>query len=491
MFPRPPVKAPIAGRGAYPAPPVKKKVAPHVVKETIHKPETKTVIGNFPVAELPYHTKERRVIEHRVRCPHRRYLPDDLLSVTAFWTDQPTGKLPWKEGGGVVTKSDAKGSGILPVTTPTITSDRLPTCVNVRALIVPAIEGDSSKTITKRIQVIAASSENSVSCYGGLLPDAKGLSDDELTARLAALVKEQSGADLAGVKWVKVLHLEYDSNSPTIFYAPILPSSPVPVFSPQVTPSTPDCPEDVYHVSPIRFNLAALVDYQVHSSTPRDALEFFMAADALHEWGKRDMAEKILEVLRIRGEESKKKSGEDLVMSEKLGATKRKRDEELTARKKVRDERDVQMKQKWCDEDEGKTDEQKRAVMRQRQEILKEIRAKDVTEDSQRESAWSEEDKTNDTTANVVKQKIQKIDPLQLEAFQYFDRQNEGSITRLSLQNVLLCTMTPITIAQIDTLLSLPHLPKRQEHLPYRKLAAQTIERLVEVPPPEVPTADV
>ncbi|KAJ9467619.1 hypothetical protein DIPPA_06082 [Diplonema papillatum] len=458
-------KVPLAGRGSYPAGPTKKK-APIVSASKDGGKPGGVVYATFPVAELPFGSKERRIVDHKVRTAHRRCTPKDLQKVVSYWTDFQVDNLPWRNPGNVVV--NGRTGGIAPSTVPTVTKEKEANAVNVRALIVPSLCEDTNKTVLERIEIIAAGEKGRVFAYGGVVV---AKSEADRTKALAVMIKEQSGADLSSFMWIRVFELCYAGRPNTVFYTPILSKKHTPVFSPQVTHAKNDSETDTYHVTPLRFALSTLLDYQVHSAVPRDTLELCAAADALDEWGKRDMATRILEILRFRGSETRAKTDLDQVKSEKANTRKRRRDEEEGSRKKVRTSRDDKMKKKWASEDEGKTDEEKRSSMQERQKILKEIRAKDAAEDAVLQKQWSAEDKVM-ADEESKKKWVQVIEQDQLEAFQYFDRRSEGSITRLKMQNLLLCIGEQLTLAQIDQLLNLPQLPKTQEYLPYRKLCA-------------------
>eukprot|EP01061_Rhynchopus_euleeides_P038039 TRINITY_DN65409_c0_g1_i1.p1 TRINITY_DN65409_c0_g1~~TRINITY_DN65409_c0_g1_i1.p1 ORF type:complete len:480 (+),score=198.19 TRINITY_DN65409_c0_g1_i1:132-1571(+) len=472
MFQRQKPAAPTAGHGAYPAAVMKRKPTAPAVSKPAEEPAV--VNFNFYAAELPYDLKERRVVEHRIRTPHRRFSSADLTKVVAHWTDTAVGNVLWRaaEGSSVVVNS--RSNGIMRVAPQIVTKAQKEKeatgSVNLRALIVPGLEEDTAKTVLKRITLIAAGEDGRVSLYGGRAPLSRCKDDNASTAVLTEMVKEQSGADLAPFSWVKVVEVKYAGSPDTVVYAPILRASPSPVFSPQVE-SGQDGQPDQYIVTPLRISLCALMEFRVSPTTPKDSLELCIAADALDEWAKRDMATQVLEILRTRGEESRIKTGLDKVKSERLGEKKRKRDAEMEERQVKRHARDTKMKREWEEEDEGKTDEEKRRAMLERQTLLKELRAQDAEEDSQGDSQAQEQD-----ALAKERQTTQVVQQRQLEAFQYFDPLGSSSLPRLRLQNLLLCVSEELTQAEINSLLGLSHLPRSQDYIPYRKLCSDTVE---------------
>ena len=195
-----------------------------------------------------------------------------------------------------------------------------------------------------------------------------------------------------------------------------------------------------------------------------------MAADSLDEWGRRDMAHQILKILRVRKHEAIRKSEIDRAEKDRIGTTKRRREDEETERKLKRQQRDLIIRNKWSNTDEGKTDEEKRTAMRQRHGVLKDMRDADQVEDDELTKKWESEDEK--TTSKAPQQiTVQELQPEYLEAFRYFDRNEEGSITRLRLHNILLCVDEELTLKEVVDLLDIPQLPRKQAHLPYRKLA--------------------
>ena len=153
-----------------------------------------------------------------------------------------------------------------------------------------------------------------------------------------------------------------------------------------------------------------------------------------------------------------------------MGQKKRKRDEEVAERKQRRLERDIAMKGEWAEEDEGKTDEQKRKAMLERQKVLRELRQNDTEEDDAGEKQWAKDDQSDShATKHVVHQR-------QFESFQYFDPLGTNSLPRLRLQNLLLCAKDAPTLDEVNTLLGLAYIPRCQDYIPYRRLCSDTVE---------------
>eukprot|EP01060_Flectonema_neradi_P036979 TRINITY_DN7309_c0_g1_i1.p1 TRINITY_DN7309_c0_g1~~TRINITY_DN7309_c0_g1_i1.p1 ORF type:complete len:507 (+),score=83.95 TRINITY_DN7309_c0_g1_i1:62-1582(+) len=478
-------KVPLAGKGCYPAGPVRKKHQP--------VPEPPSAVSQaqfrsdaFPVGEMPYQLKVRRLVEQKLRSPHRGFLPLDLVRVTAHWVHIPKGSIPWKDNSDVIV--NGRSGGIAPYK-PTATKTKDPSqLTNVRAIIVPGMgetEHCITRSLVRSIHVVGAgSSENCVSSYGDIVPSD---TDKGLISSLVKIIRQQSGADLSNVHWHKLAEFTYSSGPPTVFFTPVIKGNNPPVFSPQMTTDADGA--EIYPVTPLKFTLGSLLDCSIHADTPRDTVEFCMAADALDEWGRRDMAHQILKILRVRKHEASQKSDIDKATEEQQGNIKRRRDAEEGERKIKRQQRDQKIRERWRSHDEGLTDEEKRTAMRSRQAVLKDMRQADAAEDSELAKQWEAEEKEMALKAPQLVP-VQELQPEYLEAFRYFDRKEEGSITRMRLHNILLCLDEELTLGEVTDLLNLPQLPRKQAHLPYRKLALltkmvapETIPK--ETPPPE------
>eukprot|EP01063_Lacrimia_lanifica_P000296 TRINITY_DN10140_c0_g1_i1.p2 TRINITY_DN10140_c0_g1~~TRINITY_DN10140_c0_g1_i1.p2 ORF type:complete len:227 (+),score=90.36 TRINITY_DN10140_c0_g1_i1:18-698(+) len=184
-----------------------------------------------------------------------------------------------------------------------------------------------------------------------------------------------------------------------------------------------------------------------------------------------------LQALRERGEEHRILGRLQNAKAERMQLKRRRRDQEVVGRKKARHERDMKLKDRWGEEDEGKTDEDKRAAMQARQAVWMETRELDAEEDAEAQKRWGAEDMEEEEPVHereVVKT-ASTVREDQLDAFQYFDNDGGYSLPRLLVQNLLLCDDAALSLGDVDALLNLPVLPRRQEALPYRKLAVSTV----------------
>ena len=274
MFKRQKPTTPTAGHGCYPPTVLRKK--PAVAEKSDGDVVESNV--NFFAADLPYDVKERRVVEHRLRTPHRRFSSGDMKKVIQHWVDLPVGKLLWRVCKGSSVVVNARSNGIMKTVSKVVTKAQkekeAKECTNLRALIVPDLDEDEGKTMLKRITLIAAGSDGCVSAYGGCVPTSRCLTTKGCVAALAELVKEQSGADLTPYDWVKVTEVHYTDSPNTIFFAPILKASPSPVFSPQVEAGVDGQP-DQYVVTPLKLPLASIAEFQVCYKIIRQILPLF------------------------------------------------------------------------------------------------------------------------------------------------------------------------------------------------------------------------
>eukprot|EP01062_Namystynia_karyoxenos_P084006 TRINITY_DN9799_c1_g3_i1.p1 TRINITY_DN9799_c1_g3~~TRINITY_DN9799_c1_g3_i1.p1 ORF type:complete len:614 (+),score=285.85 TRINITY_DN9799_c1_g3_i1:222-1844(+) len=525
----------------------------------------------MPAADHPFALRQRRLIDHRLRTPHRRYVQPKLLRVIAHWTQIPVGTsqlvmqhTPVEYARGEETTVKA------PEEEPAAPEGAV---VNVRALLCPGLRKDAGHVI-KNIELIAVNDigrePRRIQAYGGLVK--KG-TDAELIKGLCEIIEAQSGLDLSGVStWIKFIELQYRDVNPTVFFAPALweAAGSLKVL-PQATERTVEVEEEyeeeeldeektaaavekareaheakkkaqeerkakkaeekkegedegaaeeeedigdfdessvplvmkkikkkrtvekvkkTLKLSPLRFNLGNLVNFAVTKQTHPDTIELCNAADALDEFIKREMATRLIAALRQRKQEAAAKAKLDEQRAELEKTRKRKRQDAEESRKRARKEKEEAMRKEWADDDEGKTDEEKRESMVERQGLLKKMR-----EDYQKEDKdWQEQVKQEeDNDTSVPKLKVtSELDQSALDAFAYFDRSAgltglTGSLPRLKIENLVLCVEEDFTLEDISGLLDLPIVPKTAQ-VPYKRLAMATKVEEEGTPVPDAET---
>merc|ERR1712203_69615 len=242
-------------------------------------------------------------------------------------------------------------------------------------------------------------------------------------------------------------------------------------------------------LSPLKFALSNLLEFQVAKQTHSDTVELCCAADALDEFLKREMSTRMVSALKSRKEENAAKAAADKERNEKAAALKKKRDEEDALRKKERKEKEDKLREEWADEDEGMTDEEKRENMVERQKVLKDMREGYAKEDKARlekekaELAGEEEGKPKTKPVSEVDAKV-------IDAFSYFDRvpgyaKMLGTLPRLKIENLLLCVDEDLTLEEISELMDIPQIPKKQAQIAYKAIATAVKTVTVEEKKPE------
>eukprot|EP00755_Sulcionema_specki_P029969 Sspe_Gene.93310::Locus_65983_Transcript_1_1_Confidence_1.000_Length_1387::g.93310::m.93310 len=426
---------PLAGRGAYPAAQkrapsstvaMKYGLTPPPEPTTPVTPTTSAESAHLAGADLVFDVKVRKLLDHRLRVPHRRYIPEKLLKVIAHWVSQPVGNTIRGPSHKVTVECSEEGPSI-PVVVPTSPSGNQ---INARVLLNLGTDmTQQDRHILTRVSLLVGASLDpnspSVMSYGGLV--AAG-SDEKVTTQLKKLVKDQSGLDLSGVKaWRKLVEFQYSEGPNTVFYMPDLSQANVDLVAlPQATEKEmevleqfkEEVPEDegkkdakkrkvdedakgedvpqtktvvkmrtvmktkkTIVVRPMEVPMALLLDYQVHRGTPFDTIELCSAVDALDEFYKREMATDMLRVLRMRGEEARVKAEMDRQRQAEEEIRKKKREDDEGCVRRQRAQRDANLRRKWAEEDEGKTDEEKRESMLERQVLLRKMREADANED--------------------------------------------------------------------------------------------------------------
>eukprot|EP01062_Namystynia_karyoxenos_P061371 TRINITY_DN535_c0_g1_i2.p1 TRINITY_DN535_c0_g1~~TRINITY_DN535_c0_g1_i2.p1 ORF type:complete len:726 (+),score=330.69 TRINITY_DN535_c0_g1_i2:317-2179(+) len=202
-------------------------------------------------------------------------------------------------------------------------------------------------------------------------------------------------------------------------------------------------------VQPMKMPLGNLLEYSVTSGMHINTVELAMAADALDEFFKREMATRMWAHLEKVGKVKSEELAAAKVKQEKIQEIKRKRQEEDEARKKRRTEKEDEKKAVWAVEDEGKTDDEKKGLAKARAKELadlwkdedEELKAKRA-EEAKEIAALGQKDVPTPAPGKKFKLVITQDDEA-LYAFQYFDRirgfQPTGFISRQKAEDVLQC----------------------------------------------------
>lgn len=203
-----------AGRAAAMSPPAQQAQAPKPAPTPAPQPQQQLA------ADQSFSLKNRRLIDHRLRTPHRRHVNDKLLRVVAHWTSVPVGTAPLASSHTKMDIRSIDAETVVPSEEPEPTGTGL---VNVRALLVPGVVDEQGKHVLKRTDIIAGNRLGETRCimaYGGLVK--KG-SDGQQVKGLVKHLKGQCGLDLSPVStWYKFLQLEYRDGNPTVFFVPAL-----------------------------------------------------------------------------------------------------------------------------------------------------------------------------------------------------------------------------------------------------------------------------
>eukprot|EP01065_Artemidia_motanka_P038254 TRINITY_DN47113_c0_g1_i1.p1 TRINITY_DN47113_c0_g1~~TRINITY_DN47113_c0_g1_i1.p1 ORF type:complete len:467 (+),score=130.59 TRINITY_DN47113_c0_g1_i1:57-1403(+) len=397
-------------------------------------------------ADMAFGQRDRKILDVRLRAPHRSFVLTDLSTLVAHWTTVPVGtagKQLLSETANTKVGEDTAPLGEVP--------DPADASVNVRALLVPGVIADSGSHLLKRMQLIAALKGNAddPSCYGGMC---RAASDGEMTAALAGFVKSQAGLDLSAVaSWHKLLELKYRDRPSTVFFIPALWELP----KPPVVKSTTEDSETKF--KPKIIDLGQLVSLDVSKSTPRDTLELCHAADALDEFLKREMAHNICEGLRKRMQSTKQAAQAEQRMADERTGRKRKREEEREYRKRKRAEEMEKLREQWQDDDEGLTEEEIAEQHEEREKVLKELQHRHGDEDVQARKREEEEDKLYAKSVGAAKKELIASTEL-FNSYSYFDRSPgfsslTGQLPRLRIENVLMCLDDDLTLDEVSELM--------------------------------------
>lgn len=219
-------------------------------------------------------------------------------------------------------------------------------------------------------------------------------------------------------------------------------------------------------ITPALEPVADLVCVDVSKDTPRDALELCTAADALDEFLKREMATRMAETLRKRTAEALRATEEAKRLEDERQSRKRKREEEDEGRKKARNDELAKLNAQWEDDDEGLTEEEKEEFAKERSEKLTGMEGDQKKEDDGIAVKRKDEDESFEKGPGG-KDEVKAVVPAQYDAFGFFDRvpgfaSVSGSLPRLRMENVLLCTDEDLTLDELGELMK-PALDKGEK----------------------------
>eukprot|EP01062_Namystynia_karyoxenos_P062650 TRINITY_DN55528_c0_g1_i1.p1 TRINITY_DN55528_c0_g1~~TRINITY_DN55528_c0_g1_i1.p1 ORF type:complete len:564 (+),score=215.63 TRINITY_DN55528_c0_g1_i1:69-1694(+) len=463
-------------------------------------------------ADHSFQLKQRRLVDHRLRTPHRRFLPDTLQRVTAHWTAVPARSAPL-----LTTHVDidarAEGDEVLPPWAEKIPETAAPAeTLNARVLLVPGLrQGASRDSTLRRVEVIAGTAGPlaKAEAHGGRCT--RG-SDLEVIRQLVPMVMAQCGLDLRSCRtWYKFLELSYEGGATTVFFVPGLhtlgaaklrkqvehvrveeeeeveteeedeeatkkqreeggDSSAKPVMRKVTKRRTVTKEQKKTAFRPLKLTLAMLLELPVHAQSPHSTVELCAAADALDEFLKREMALRILD--RLKELQAKRNEDAKRAAQRKQGEQerKRKRAEEAADRKRARLDKEDHLRLKWVEEDEGRTDEDKRAAMAERMRILRELAATHAEQEAAAQAA--EQAPTGEGRDENAEEVVQSL----FDAFAHFDRcpgfsRVNGSLPRLKLENLLLCVDDEMTLRRCRELLGWC-----PQHVAYHTLASRPVD---------------
>eukprot|EP01065_Artemidia_motanka_P022548 TRINITY_DN26743_c0_g5_i1.p1 TRINITY_DN26743_c0_g5~~TRINITY_DN26743_c0_g5_i1.p1 ORF type:complete len:500 (+),score=190.68 TRINITY_DN26743_c0_g5_i1:58-1500(+) len=427
-------------------------------------------------AELPFGLVRRSVVDQQLRSPHRQHFPDQLVEVVAHWAGGPAPVLDLpRRDVPVMVRSTDESVAVRPPAAPPPARP-----VNVRLLLCSTSPADSDRHLLKRMEVLAGNrvgEPSHVSAYGGLCEDGE---DDELVLQLVRMLREQTGVDLSGVRsWHKLLELRHVSGPATVFFLPAiweleggLEVLPQVAEVPAAAGETPGAKrrrtvdgqelERRRTITPLKFQLSGLLGYRVHAGTHQDTLELCMAADALDECVKREMATRMVSVLQRRKAEAAERDAESDQQQSRSRQRNERRQRRDAALKAARLAEEEATRSQWVAEDQGKTDDEKRDVMVARCKQLQELRGRRAAEDlaqAEADQAENLEDERKHPPRGVVHTFSQAAH----DCFAYFDRSSDalklsGCIPRLKLENLLLCLGSDATLGDVNALLDIPQL---------------------------------
>eukprot|EP01062_Namystynia_karyoxenos_P014549 TRINITY_DN1523_c0_g1_i1.p1 TRINITY_DN1523_c0_g1~~TRINITY_DN1523_c0_g1_i1.p1 ORF type:complete len:616 (+),score=219.09 TRINITY_DN1523_c0_g1_i1:74-1921(+) len=218
--------------------------------------------------------------------------------------------------------------------------------------------------------------------------------------------------------------------------------------------------------TPRRVALGNMLSGALPDKPPRDTVETAMALDALDEMLQREYAQRIHDFLVTAPERVKVSAAEEeSVKAWKTGIhdqikEKRKLFAEAEAeQRKKRKEKEDQLRELWRKEDDGLTDDEKRAEMKYRfrdcggtMALFFQALWKDEADElSKKKKETSEEIAELEKELGTVVM-VPVRDDAALEAFQWFDRSSgfmnkgTGTISRAHLEGLLMCLPKPLTL---------------------------------------------
>eukprot|EP01062_Namystynia_karyoxenos_P014962 TRINITY_DN15421_c1_g1_i1.p1 TRINITY_DN15421_c1_g1~~TRINITY_DN15421_c1_g1_i1.p1 ORF type:complete len:525 (+),score=212.29 TRINITY_DN15421_c1_g1_i1:87-1577(+) len=447
------------------------------------------------VAEQAYTLVERRVIDHRLRTPHRRHIYEQLVEVCAHWASPQQKPLPVADSS-IAVECHTSEQNTVPV--PLHKAPRSSATVNCRVLLCSGLhpaEGEGAKQhALRRIDLLVCNSLSSrhIMAYGG--PCEPG-DDGFLVRQLCKLVREQCGLDLGGVcTWRKFVELKYRDAPPTVFFLPALWELPGPLrVVPQAGETTVGSQGDggakrrrmgaaadvqtkkEKTLSPLKFTLHGLLDFELHQTAHQDTFDLCAAADALDEYLKREMALRIATVLRQRRTEAEQQEAEAAELETEQAARTQRRRERDAERKRQRLQQEEAQRDRWIAEDQGKTDDEKRDAMIVRARQLQQLRQQQAEEDKALEQEDAKE-RAAELLKRPQRQLKHTLSERALDALSYFDRSHgfgtlSGRLPRLKIENALLALGKEATLSDVTELLDIPQLAGGQMHIDYRQLA--------------------
>ncbi|KAJ9468561.1 hypothetical protein DIPPA_30384 [Diplonema papillatum] len=473
------------------------------------------------VREHSFSLKVRSLVDHRIRTPHRRCIHPQLVRTIAHWVTLPAHTVPLLSQRVEIEKKKDLDSAQTATITSTPEADS--GVVNARVLLCPGLASPSSSTdktpVLSRLSIFAGKRANGgIEAYGGLIQG--GESSEDIPQKLVDMVREQSGLDLSAVTtWYKFLEVNYaDTPVPTVFYLPALweVSSEL-VMTPLVREDEIERTETIQpeisregHTDeeyqqlvaeakpekkvikeikkvlmtvPVSLTFAELQGAEVNKGMAKEVLEFYLAADSIDEFVKREMATRILLKLRERldkqREKQEKLEQEQAVILER----KRKRDDKQKERAAKRQKKLQDLEDTWKVEDEGKTEDEKKEAQAERQALRVKVMNEKGSDDED-----EDEPAAKQTPAKKMRT-VAVVDQACIDAFEYFDRPTTmatkvtGFMSRGRLENLLLLCDDGMCLDQVEKVMLAAG--RGGQTFSYRPLATEHVqEEIPEEPKP-------
>eukprot|EP01060_Flectonema_neradi_P003241 TRINITY_DN12079_c0_g1_i1.p1 TRINITY_DN12079_c0_g1~~TRINITY_DN12079_c0_g1_i1.p1 ORF type:complete len:628 (+),score=178.66 TRINITY_DN12079_c0_g1_i1:183-2066(+) len=490
--------------------------------------------GNKFQTEYPFSQVVRKLVEHRLRTPHRAQVHGQLTKVIAHWVSIPSGEAQLLRTNSEITRK-TKGEDSIKIQTKDTDADTEPETANsvdARVLLCGGVTpvDNTKKHILSRVSLYAAKQPTGgLQGYGGICTNG---TDTEVIQQLVSKVKEQCGLDLSDVEtWYKFVEMEYTAPlRNTVFYLPALweLNSELSLHSAateeevQVEETVePEIPregmtDDEYAEAkaamkpiknmitkinktvvstPITLSLSDCLNAEVRKHMPRQTLEFYTAADSLDEFLKKEMCTSLVSTLKDKRTEKQERENKLKEQEAARLEAKRKREEQVAAKKKVKDDEIAALREKWETENQGLTDDEKKGSKEKLELAEREIlnRKDDDDEDAnQTEVAPSTPGADKESEEAPKKKKFRTVvdvDQKKYEAFEFFDRGSRpdirtGTLPFLRLQNILLCSDEDFSLDDVSSLMTaVGHSP---HSLDYKSLVStKREEEIIEPPTPE------